>query len=552
MVPPILRSTPLVEAPGHNSVAKAPNNVDDVTAYHARVVPFVGPGDRQTFIDRLHWNHDRMYLAPPSLGMQPVPDRPLVADRFDRGNGALGDGWDVEGASWRVANGEARGSAGNALLTTDPLHHYVFEANVRLADAASGAAGVVAHAAGADRVRVWLDADRRALVVGGGGVPETVTALPEDVRFDVYHQILVTKNAVRLRVALDGVTRQTHDLDLGAGRVGLWVGEGEARFDGVALTPFFEDAFDAPDATWDVQAGTWLVDEGALHQSAGGAGRHVALKGDPAEDYEFTASVRFRDQESTASTAGVVAAATEAGKMVTVGFDRTIWPFARLWVRHLDDGGVQEAFSVGLPRGFRYEEPHTLRVVKEGERFTVFLDGQEVASARFAVGIARPGLYTEGVRAAFDDARMKRVVVPGNLVLDGSFEALPWEDVDGEPAAPWRFTDGASVNTCCSYDGLQRLRIAGDGEAEQVVQGLAPGRYTLYAQALSRGGEAVVRVAPAGGAVREGTAAGEAWHPVAVDFEVPAGHDSATLTLSGRLRGDGSYAAIDNVYLVRR
>ncbi|MGI8546337.1 MAG: glycoside hydrolase family 43 protein, partial [Gemmatimonadaceae bacterium] len=74
VIPPMLRSTSLVQAPGHNTVVKAPNNVDDITAYHARVVPFRSLGDRQTFLDRLYWQHDRPYMEPPSLAAKPAPD----------------------------------------------------------------------------------------------------------------------------------------------------------------------------------------------------------------------------------------------------------------------------------------------------------------------------------------------------------------------------------------------------------------------------------------------------------------------------------------------
>ncbi|MGQ0563166.1 MAG: glycoside hydrolase family 43 protein, partial [Gemmatimonadota bacterium] len=101
VVPPILRSTPHVQGPGHNSVAKAPNNVDDVTAYHARTVPFVGPGDRQTFIDRLYWHRDRLHMNPPTTGARAPPVRPRIAGNFARAGGSVG-------AQWRVVAGHRR------------------------------------------------------------------------------------------------------------------------------------------------------------------------------------------------------------------------------------------------------------------------------------------------------------------------------------------------------------------------------------------------------------------------------------------------------------
>ncbi len=557
VVPPILRSTPLVEAPGHNAVVKAPNNVDDITAYHARVVPFADPGDRQTFIARLFWNGDRPFLAPPSRGLQPAPDRPLFADRFDRPDGPLGAPWQLAGGTWRVEGGSLRAAPGQALVPAAPLHHYVFEANVRIASGA--AAGVVAFYAGeGDRVDVWLDPARRALVTtgtrGGAALPESATSLPDGFRFDVFHQILVTKNAATLRVALDGVHAQQHTLPAaGAGQVGVQARGGAAFFDGLALTPFFEDFFNGPDTSWDVRGGAWMADEGALHQGAGGADRYLALKGDAASSYEIEASVRFRNEESVSATAGIAPAADAGGRLVLAGFDRTIWPYARFHVRYVVDGAVAGHFTTGLPRGFSYDAFHTIRAVRQGDAFTFFLDGQEMASARFDVGEARAGLYTEGVRAAFDDVRVKRVVVPRNPVLDGSFEAELWESADGVARVPWQLGGAASVVVCCAYDGIKRLRLADGGQAVQTVGGLEPGTYTLHAWAVGAGNEAraVVRVQPAGGDAVEATASSAAWQHVTLPFEVPRGARTATITLVGS-GGPGASVALDNVYIVRQ
>lgn len=561
-VPPILRSTPLVEAPGHNSVVKAPNNVDDVTAYHARVVPYAGPGDRQTFVDRLYWLHGRPYLNPPSLAVQAPPDQPRFRALFDADADALGDGWDAVEGTWRQADGHAvqpRRATAFAAPAVAPLHHYVFEANLRMPEPdRRGAAGVAAYWTDAgDRVDVWLDPARRALVttgtVGGAALPETTTPLPDDFRYDVFHQLLVTKNAGRLGIALDGVRMQAHTLALGAGRAGLRTRDARAAFDGVALTPFYEDFFRTPGAAgWTADDG-WMVDEGALHQVAGGTARTTALKGDPADAYEFTASVRYRDQESTASTAGIVAAAGADGALVLAGFDRTIWPYARLHVRYVDAGGAERgAFRVALPRGFQYDAYHTLRAVKQGDAFTFYLDGREVAAARFPVGPARPGLYTEGVRAAFDEARMKHLGVPRNLLLDGGFEALPRTDAVGDARTPWRLAGAASVNTCCAHTGLQRLTVTGaDGRAVQTLDGLAPGAYTLYAFATTRDAVAEVRV-EAGGTAAQASTDRAAWTPLRIDVDVPAGGGPVTVTLGARPGGPGAFAAFDDLFLVRR
>jgi GH43 family beta-xylosidase len=551
---PFLRSTPLVQGTGHNTVTRAPNNVDDITAYHARVVPFNSPGDRQTFLDRLYWLHDRPFLEQATLGTRPAPDQPLFADRFDR-DGTPGRDWEIVSGSWRAADGQLRGS-GRALLNAPHLTHYRFEANVRGPDA-----GVVAYDAGPDdRVEVWLDPARRALVSAGvqagRRVADLATPLPRDFVFDAYHQLLVTRNAGLLRIDLDGVHLQ--EIAVGAGRAaaGLFTRRGSAYFDGVALTAWFEDTFDRPDSTWSSLGGSWLVNEGALHQVAGGAARSIALKGDSAENYEFTASVRLRDSDATGSRVGIVAASNARGELVLAGFDHDIWPFARFSVRHLAGGELRSSLEVEMPRGFQYDAYHTIRVVKQGDAFTFYLDGAESAVARFRVGAAQPGLFTEGARAAFDDVAMKWLTVPQNLILNGGFEAAQWTASATQPAAgaAWQVAGRASLNLCCGHTDTHRLLIsAADGRATQLVDGLSPGDYTLHAWVNTRGAEAVVEAAPAGGAAQRAIASDGAWHRVELNFAVPAPESGATISLTGHFTDQpGAFIAVDDVYLFRR
>ncbi|HET8657116.1 MAG TPA: family 43 glycosylhydrolase [Longimicrobiaceae bacterium] len=554
VVPPLLRSTPLVDAPGHNTVVVAPDNVEEISAYHARVVPFNSPGDRQTFLGRVFWHRDRLFMEQPTLGAQPAPDQPLFRDLFDGAAGGLGAGWRVDRGNWRVSGGEATGS-GLALLGVPALHAYVFEANVR---PHGGRAGVAAYYAGPrDRVDLWLDAGRHALVMngslGGKPVPERSVPLPEGFRADAYHQLLVTRNGDALAVMLDGVDALALRLPMGAGTAGIEASGGRADFDGVALTAYYRDTFGDPATDWESRGGTWLAEKGALRQVQGGDGRYAALKGDSAEDYEFIANLLWRDDDSAGSRAGVVAAAAGADT-VLAGFDHTIWPFARFRVRFVRGGAVRQELAVEMPRGFQYDVYHDLRVVKQGTGFTFYLDGVEMAAARFPVGMARPGLFTEGVRAAFDDVSMKRLPSPRNLVLNGSFESLPWEAGPTAPAAPWQLTGAATVNMCCGHTGVYRLRLGGaDADASQAVTGLLPGSYRLLAWVTTRGGaEAQVSVSPEGSTPQSATASGEAWHRVAVDFTVPEGRSSATITVSGRYPGADAFVAADDFYLYRR
>lgn len=557
MMPPLLQSTTMVEAPGHNSVTKAPNNVDDITAYHARVVPFRSPGDRETFIDRIFWIHDRMHLQQPTLGALTAPDRPVFRDIFRRENGNIGNKWIIKAGSWKVINQHARGK-GFVIPDTQPYTHYVFEANIRFSEGRTFPGGVTAYYGNEENhINVWLDPAKHVLrttgKINGEALSKKETKLSNNFRFDVYHQIIITKNANHLRITLDGVNLQEHRLEMHKGRVGLITKSGTVDYDGIALTPYYLDHFNNPEVTWETIGGAWLIDEGSFHQVAGADELYYAIKGDAAESYEFTASVKPRDYESTSSTTGVIAATDGKGRKVLAGFDHGIWPYASFWVRLIDNLKVEQELNVGLPRGFIYDEYHTIRVIKQGENFTFYLDEAKMAAVRFPFGLAKPGLYTKGVRAAFDDVSMKHTVVPHNLILNGSFLAKSWSEEKFAPEMPWQLSGSAEFNMCCGHTGNDRLLITGsDGLAVQKVDQLEPGQYKLYAWITTIDAEGEVHVEVEGGKTYTASKASEAWQKVIIAFDISKQNSTVNIYAQGSFQNEGDgLVAMDDFYLVK-
>jgi hypothetical protein len=208
---------------------------------------------------------------------------------------------------------------------------------------------------------------------------------------------------------------------------------------------------------------------------------------------------------------------------------------------------------VGLPRGFDYNVYHTIRVLKQGDAFTFYLDGKETAAARFPVRAARPGLYTEGVRAAFDDCAMKRVIVPQNLLLNAGFETEQWDGSAASRDNPWRLSGKARANDCCAHTGLRRLVVSGgEGEARQSVTNLTPGRYTLRAWVITSGAtEAEITVSGIGSSEVRAAASGERWKRVNIDFTVGEGQGTATVGFKANAKDATSLVAIDDLYLFK-
>ena len=237
------------------------------------------------------------------------------------------------------------------------------------------------------------------------------------------------------------------------------------------------------------------------------------------------------------------------------GFDKTIWPFARFWVQHIADGTIRDSFSVGLPRGFQYEVYHTIRVIKQGTAFTFFLDGKEIAAARFSIGAAQPGVFTEGARAEFDDLSMKFLVVPQNLVLNPGFETEQWDGTHATKDNPWVLSGGARPNDCCAHSGLRRLIISGRSGHRAAGDCRLDAR-PLHASRLgdfNRRFEPQLSVSDFGGPAVRIAAGGEQWHRMSLDFTIPDGHAEAIIHFdAGVQSGLSGYAAADDFYLFKQ
>jgi GH43 family beta-xylosidase len=521
--PPILRSTPWVDGPGHNALVKAPNNVDDIHFYHARLQPYVDPGNRVPFADRLFWNGDRPWTPPPTLGYLPAPDRPLLWERFD---GAELEQW---AGKWPVENGVARASSGELLSRVPLPRNFVLESNIRLGSP-GGLAGIRLGT-----YRLQLDGRQKALTLND----QPLWAWPADFHPTVFHQLLVRNNGGTWEIEVDGVRHGVSVTPL-PGDWALLSATGGDEFDGIALSAAFDDDFGAGVRGWEPVSGQWAR-SGAVFRQSGRAG--VALKGEPATRYEFSATLQPEDPSSPLVErpgptdlkwkAGIVAG-DGSGVRVTAGFDKAIWPLGKFWVQ-----APGRTISVGMPRGFRYDVPHTIRVLRQEDLWTFFLDGREIATSRFACGPTRPGLWSDGVATAFHDAAWKRIQVEQNWLLDGGFET---EQAGGDAA--WQLAGSARLNESQAHSGLRRLLIHGKpGEASQPLT-LPAGRYRVHAFATGTPGS---RLSIGVGAASQVITPQRAWEPAELTFTVAAG-DKPVLRLSGATDG---WLAVDDVFITQ-
>jgi hypothetical protein len=281
---PLLRQNGKVEGVGHNSVAKAPNNIDDWILYHGREVREQGQEDgerRQMRMDPILWQGERMTVPGPTYGAMHAPAMPTFRDLFDRadsGNEAdIGMGWTLDGGEWRVGGEELQQAGlagiGRAYLAAS-APHALLEVNVRWERSHMGGLyGAILESGDGTFAEIMFDVGKRTIGIYEtlrGCKLETISAaLPQGFRFDVYHQLLIRAAGNRIAVELDGVTVLRGACFAPFSRYGLTTRYTSASYAGIALTEtlsFLESGAAACLATAEfrVLSGDWSANGASL------------------------------------------------------------------------------------------------------------------------------------------------------------------------------------------------------------------------------------------------------------------------------------------------
>jgi arabinan endo-1,5-alpha-L-arabinosidase len=399
--PTLLRTQPgLVLGPGHNSVVKAPNNVADLMVYHGWPPELTG---RLLRVDRMEWHAGKPYCAGPTLTPQPLPPVPAFGsgshdqpDAYDWMQWSLGPaGW-VE--NWRLENGELIVPTGARLVSFAPRENYLFEANLRfLGDPATGGAGVIAAAID-DKERLVVTIEREEITLRPQIGSALRAPLPPGFRHEVYHQLLIERNAGRIRVRLDDLVVLEGDFAPGPAQVGIQ-SEVPAAFDGITLTEHFSDDFRSGEARgwWAGQHSHWDVRDGALVQPEANPGRHEIAKGEALFAWELDVDVQ---PLSRGGACGVIARFANEGLAVEAALEGA----------GRDDGrGSSWLCRLGselrpLPPTFDSTAEHHLRLEKDWEmHLSLWLDGTHVATIDVPAEPSRFSLFTQDAAAAFRD-----------------------------------------------------------------------------------------------------------------------------------------------------
>ncbi|HVG21376.1 MAG TPA: hypothetical protein VNI02_20210, partial [Blastocatellia bacterium] len=421
---PILRTIPgKVIGPGHNSVARGPDNRQLFCVYHRWAED---SSDRVLAIDRQDWAGERMIILGPSAAPQRAPLPPTFADFFDVDlSEGLGGEWRCAGGRWSRRGGEARQESSDSFAEARREVYapsFVLEVGLRalpeFTDA--GAFGLSLRNDDAECLRLMLaPAKNRAALTfrGAEGLTDLSMDLPQGFNAEAHHLLRLEADGRTMSVALDGSSKTSWrgKVAIEANAVALITRQMGAAFAGFALTVGWQDLFDYGLDGWQpLQSGAEarvddyqlrLSDNQPYEQVESAPERVAAIaKGPPLESYELVVNARLDRARGADGCYGFypALAGKESGPLLTVERDGDGWSLVAR--------AASARLAFALPDGF---DPHIyqqFRFVKERGRLTIQWESHVLGEVEARGGPSRVGLCARNAEAAFDMVRVTAII----------------------------------------------------------------------------------------------------------------------------------------------
>ncbi|MFD1849339.1 carbohydrate-binding protein [Oceanobacillus bengalensis] len=228
---------------GHNSIVRGPDLDTHYMVYHSHANP-----GRETNLDRIVWNGDKMLLLGPTTFKQQNPDMPDFSDRFGRSE--IGNDWlTVNGGNWSISNdwlqqesiGDTKWYRQVTANTTE--ENYTAEFNAEMINQGSSSNprfGAVFSYSDEDNYGIAVlspNKNRLETFFRVDGVDQgwETSELPSDYDYSYLHQIRVEKADTEFRIYVDGMLKQTREISgLSGGKIGYTTSDVHAEFGFIA------------------------------------------------------------------------------------------------------------------------------------------------------------------------------------------------------------------------------------------------------------------------------------------------------------------------------
>lgn len=418
---PILRSVPgAVIGPGHNSVTRGPDNLQEFCIYHRRAPD---RDERVLAIDRLEWAGERMIVVGPTTTPQPLPIQPTVFGLFDDTQSCDPAGkWEILSGRWRVFDQSAiqedgRGLAEARLGTFASC--FIAEVSLRVLEVSreTGAVGVLLVDQDDRSLSFELvPGQKRALICARplkpAGVKTILGELILSDRFDpaVDHLLRIEVDGRRIGISLSGSSGGWQGRAEGSpDSLRLFTCDAIGAFAGFSLTIGWQDLFTESDLsitdlgwkTTDAE-GTWVLGNQRLICRPSPGHQAILTKGPLLGSCELVVSARLDDYVNEGYYGFFPAARNgSAGPLVRIARGERGW--------QLECGEDDHFIAFGLGANFTPESYQQFRFHKEADKLTIQHEALTIGEMVVPDCKAGVGLCASGVTAYFDSVRVTAI-----------------------------------------------------------------------------------------------------------------------------------------------
>ncbi|HKY04104.1 MAG TPA: glycoside hydrolase family 43 protein, partial [Blastocatellia bacterium] len=420
---PILRTLPgKVIGPGHNSVARGPDNRQLFCVYHRWAEH---SAERVLAIDRQDFAGRRMIVLGPSTDSQPAPLAPKFADYFEyTAVEDLNRVWQTTGGVWALRGGELlQESTDEQAKARAPVKasSFILEVTLRAMNSAvsdrltpNAWFGVALSNGDAEEFLLLLNPEGGRAQVRwqseDGPVEQTLAmteAAPQGsdqlLRLEVNHglaSLALDNSRLRWQGRLRGGSTAAQ-IEYG---VSLVTRNMIAGFSGFALTEGWQDLFTDPGPAsacgWMTQSGRWTIELDNLRQTDEASEHAVAVKGAALASYELVINARLASAADPEGCYGFYPAfgESESGPLCRLERSGGGWSLAC----HDSSFQLPESFDPFVDQQFRFR--------KTGRRVKVQWDGLELGEIEAPAARSRPALYAHRAGVAFDMVRVTTIL----------------------------------------------------------------------------------------------------------------------------------------------
>lgn len=409
---PILRTLPgQVTGPGHNSIARGPDNQQWFCIYHRWAND---NSARVMCIDRLEWVGRNLTVFGPSITPQPAPNKPTVMDFFSEARPTgLGENWECLSGRWSTHGNRAwQDSADDCAEARARFgaHSFIVEVSAQLLRAApDGGCGLLVRGAQDTSAEILLLPGQDCVsisIIDASGRRAHELKLPAQFSRQATHLFRLEINDRQIRLQINqGILHWQNRLPEAAQTVSLYTQNSTASFAGFALTVGWQDLFtqqsgNLADTGWRAETGEWAVVNEALWQKNPQAFEARIVKSVQLISYELVVNARLAVEASPDSGYGFSLLGNGQTDVLTLMIRRGV----NDWLLTAGQTGSRQTFS--LPSDFDPAEFHQFRFRKAGSKLSLWLLTQFIGEVECESETVQIGLISQFAEVAFDMVRV--------------------------------------------------------------------------------------------------------------------------------------------------